>query len=602
MLLFRFLRLGVNIVLPPTPFASPQPDHGELTVTLEVGATFPGISPSEESMRAALSELSRDDALFFCARVNALISGFDGATDRLDRQRKALALLHLPKEAAAIDAFIARNRMQKPPAIFFRGQLLELARWVGEHCGNRPDEPHTFEKKSVRSAFLRAALIATELWSRRIYAKRLSDEGDSELQLRRALGAFRKGTEEGNEAPHPGMALGRGWLLFSTHMRARLPDFDALFTAATGLTLSQYYACAFAMMKETFAGKAEPGIFRTVGYGAATGIPELVDRFVRLKSQTPGELARALQKPGGVTGYKSLREHPILNFSGNRSAILDPVLYFDTLTTSPLFAVIRQAGKARQNEIFGAFGIAFEDYANAFLDSMYPTGTGLLALRVARNVKGKTTRGQEFEVDGIVNDVTSAVVFEMKSSWVVEDKILTEDHTVFLQHVRDLYGVPSTPGERLKGVAQLAKVIGAMVRGEWQGEQGEYSLLETIYPVLLVHDERMAAAGTGRFLDEEFRRVLGVTAGKIHVHPLIVMTIADLENLATSIEGFSLREFLKAYSAAHSDRMQSVHNFMATSPEFAGRNRPSKDVMEATFALGERIKAELFPADTKPDG
>jgi hypothetical protein len=35
---------------------------------------------------------------------------------------------------------------------------------------------------------------------------------------------------------------------------------------------------------------------------------------------------------------------------------------------------------------------------------------------------------------------------------------------------------------------------------------------------------------------------------------------------------------------------------MATSPEFVGKIRPSKEVMEATLALGEKIKAQLFPS------
>jgi hypothetical protein len=526
--------------------------------------------------------------------VNAIVSGFAGAMTRLERQRAALALLQVPEETASIEAFIQRTGMTAPPAAFFRGQLLELARWVAANCTNQPDEPETFQRKPVRSAFLRAALIASHLWSQRVFGGRLSDEGDRETQLWRALGAFRKGTEEGNEAPHPGVTLGRGWILFSKHVRAKLPDFDELFTAQTGLTLDQYYACAFGLMKPTFARNADAVIFPTRGFGASTGISDVFDNYVLLKSQTPEEFSAALSGTVDTTGYKALRERPILNFPGNRSAILDPTLYFDSLSISPLFAVVRQAGKSRQNEIFGAFGMAFEDYAINFLLRMYPTGEGL-ARRLTPHVKGKTAAGKEFEIDALLNDVTSAVVFEMKASWLREDKILSDDHAVFLAHLRHVYGVSSVPGEREKGVAQLAKSIGALARGEWLGDAGEYSQVNSIYPVLLVHDERMGTAGLGRFLDQEFRRSLGVTPAPIYIHPLIVMTIGDLENLATSVEGFSLRDFLHAYSIANPERMRSVHNFMATSDQFSGLIRPSKDLMEATRDLGEKIKAALFP-------
>jgi hypothetical protein len=37
----------------------------EMTVTLDVGAAFPGVTASEDSMREVLARLSRNDALFF---------------------------------------------------------------------------------------------------------------------------------------------------------------------------------------------------------------------------------------------------------------------------------------------------------------------------------------------------------------------------------------------------------------------------------------------------------------------------------------------------------------------------------------------------------
>jgi hypothetical protein len=560
----------------------------DVTMTLDVGAAFPGTSATEASMRAALMELSRDDALFFCARVNAMIAGFDAGGDRSSRQSNALALLQVPKEVTAIESFVAQHGTTAPPVVFFRGQLLELARWVAQHCSNHPGEPETFHSPVVRSAFLRAALIASEFWGRRIFAARLSANGDSRAQLRRALGAFRKGTEEGAEAPHPGVALGRGWLLFSEHMRAHLKDFDGQFEAATGLTLLQYYGCAMILMTRTFATTPNAVIFTTVGFGARTNHPWLFDAFIRLKSQTPEELANALQKPTGISGYKALRERPIVNFSGNRSAILDPVFYFDSLTVSPLFAVVRQAGRSRQNEIFGAFGEAFEGYAIELLESV---GSVATTARLAPRSKGKSATGREFEVDSILRDGTSAAVFEMKASWILEEKILTEDPEEFLEEVRRLYGISSTPGERPKGVAQLGKVIGAIARREWMGEHGEYRDVTALYPLLLVHDERLGAAGTGRFLDEEFRRALGMISGDVYVHPLIVMSIADLEHLVGSAAEFGLLEFLHAYSTGNPERMRSVHNFLATSPEFAGRIRPSSHVMKASYALGDEVKA-----------
>jgi hypothetical protein len=49
----------------------------------------------------------------------------------------------------------------------------------------------------------------------------------------------------------------------------------------------------------------------------------------------------------------------------------------------------------------------------------------------------------------------------------------------------------------------------------------------------------MSSAGSGKFLSDEFNRLLGPIPDKIYVHALIVMSIADLENLAYSVERFS---------------------------------------------------------------
>jgi hypothetical protein len=111
----------------------------------------------------------------------------------------------------------------------------------------------------------------------------------------------------------------------------------------------------------------------------------------------------------------------------------------------------------------------------------------------------------------------------------------------------------------------------------------------------------MATAGLGHFLDQEFRGLLGTTPNTVYIHPLIVMTIADLENLSTSIQAFSFGDFLHDYSIANPERMQSVHNFMSTSEPYASNIRAPQELIEATYTLGQSIKAALFPQNTTTD-
>lgn len=58
------------------------------------------------------------------------------------------------------------------------------------------------------------------------------------------------------------------------------------------------------------------------------------------------------------------------------------------------------------------------------------------------------------------------------------------------------------------------------------------------------------------------------------------MTIGDLENLETSVAEFGLRDLLRDYTRDCSDRMRSLHQFMAMS-FYATKLKPSKRVVEA---------------------
>jgi hypothetical protein len=115
-----------------------------------------------------------------------------------------------------------------------------------------------------------------------------------------------------------------------------------------------------------------------------------------------------------------------------------------------------------------------------------------------------------------------------------------------------------------------------------------------IYPVLVVHDERLGVPCSGKFLDDEFKSLLQPMPRGIAVAPLTIMSIGDLENLETSTASFAMRDLLKDYTRECPDRMRSLHQFMATS-SYAARLKPSQRVRDASEELMDRIRTSLFP-------
>jgi hypothetical protein len=549
-------------------------------------------------MRESLAYLSRDDALFTCARINAMVCGFGPSLSNHERQKAAIGQLCSLEEMRALSHYALRHGGPERVMPFFRGQLLELARWIALHCRHQEGDGETFSDSAVRSAFVRAALIASDLWQRRLFGGVIALNLDRDEQIRQFMGSFRKSLEEGNQAGHPGLVMSRGWILFSRYVPKYMTDFAELFERSTNLTLRQYFICATALMNRTFSDHPENGrIFQTGYVQGTTSFTEVFKRFIGLLSQTPEQWAEKLRATPNDSGYLSLRERPILNFDRGRSIIFDPTFYLENLTTAPIF-YLKTTG-VPMIKVFGAFGFAFEEYAKELLKRRFPDGGGVLYQPLKCNVEGQNGQGHQFEIDAVLNDISAAAFVEIKAALLREDTVLSDDPEIFLNEIRRKYGHVDAREERDKGVAQLARSIGALVRHEWTGLGGEYADVRHIYPVLVVFDIRMAAPGCCYFLESEFRKLLGDVPPEIRVHPLIVLTIDDLEQLISGIESLSLMEFLRAYSTDDPDRMSSVHNFIAGS-NYLNQVRPSPFLEEAFDEMMQAVRDELAPVNIPP--
>jgi hypothetical protein len=314
------------------------------------------------------------------------------------------------------------------------------------------------------------------------------------------------------------------------------------------------------------------------------------------ESQTPEELAVTLWDGFAERGYRDLRERPILALANGHTVIIDPVFFSEKISVGPLFHLLPNApGKA--NEIFGAFGLAFEDYANAILQRMYPDRPGL-ASRLRCGLTASDREGRDFEIDAVLNYIPQTVIFEEKAAWL-KDEVVLGDVDVWIEQIRSRYGIVTTPAkgkkERPKGVAQLAQIVRRVLDGNCGAAQPEFADVAVIHPVLLVHDTRLNAPAYGTFLEAEFRSLLGdVPQGK-RVMPLAIMTIADLENLESSVVEFGMCQLLADYAEAHPEGLVSLHNFMVYDERYADKLKPSAQLIADSERLVRLAQRELFP-------
>lgn len=541
---------------------------------------------NERTMVQLVQQLDRDEALLTCGYLNCIVSG-PGINNERDRQARAYQALYDPEDNGKVMAWISEHGKTTPVVALFRGQLLELMRWVARFAPATKSNNDMFMPRDRRRAFMRAALLASELWSRRTYAGKLTGAETSDQVLDRALGAFRKGVEDAGLALHMGIALARAKALFEEHMPGRLPTFRTDFAAATGLEIDDYISCAAMLMAKVMDTPTDGRFFRLT-YADQTGLRAEFQRFLQGATQDSTQLAFELWRDFDLSGFRSLRKRPVFISSSGQCTVLDPISFVDYITVSPVFKIL--GGSRPPKEVFAAFGGAFEDYSVSTLRRMYPDSY-VLVRRLYIEVPHRK-QDPAFVVDALVNDGDEIVVMEFKSAFIREDAILSSDPAAFLRDLRKRYALGDSPEDRPVGVAQLAKCVRAILLDRWTGADVAPDKVERIFPVLLVHDERMGSPGIGYYLNTLLDAELGEIAGHNAVAKLTVLTINDLELLDSS--DFTLRDLLSSYTRHPNSGMMSVHNFLSSEAPFKDKLHPSATLMDTSLDLLRTLGDRLF--------
>lgn len=591
----------------------------QIGVYVPVSEVFPSVRGDFAVFKSLLRDLSLTDTLFWCARLNLVISD-SSAVDHLTRQQFGLNQFLTTEEINAVNNFVQKHGGAQNVTVFFRDQILELIRWVALYCQDYPEDGTTFEDLEIRRKFVQAALIASDVWAQRVFGNRFSVSDGVDTGRKRALGAIRKSIQ--TKAPSPARSLGRGWTLFKDYFSRHCQSFEDEFRSSTSLSVEEYYICLSAIIANFLDPQKGSGIFDSNTIGNSTPCRDLFQKYLGLESQSIDELRDALWShfPDDIScdedippyDYRPLREKPILRAQDGRAIVLDPVFYSEKAFVGPLFLLVARKSKGKVNELFGAFGNAFERYACDILERMFPDISGAVTKRLSCNIHGTDQKGNEIEIDACLNDIIEMVLFEMKAVWIREDEILTENHERYLQHLRKKYSVTrgTSRKRKSKGIGQLVRVIKTLASKEWLGPNQEFSQVQLIYPVLVAHDSLLAVPVYGSFFASEFKTLLSPDAelpsgelkkGHIRIAPLIVMTIRVLEDLETSIEHFGFRDLLADYSRSCPDRLTSLHDFIAFS-DYKNKMFFNRSLAAKGMEILQKSLETVFPAGSDESG
>src|SRR5437879_7222959 len=105
---------------------------------------FEGTENSFQTFRSLLEDLSLTDTLFWCARLNLIVSN-PVISNHVVKQQYGLNAIFTPDEISKINNFVEEHDSAANVAVFFRSQLLELLRWVCLFCKDHPNDGVTFD-------------------------------------------------------------------------------------------------------------------------------------------------------------------------------------------------------------------------------------------------------------------------------------------------------------------------------------------------------------------------------------------------------------------------------------------------------------------------
>jgi len=577
-----------------------------------VDTVFPSLTPDLGTLQALLAPLPRAETMFFCTRCNAILTGF-GSGDIQQRQQRLVGMLLGREDIDRVNYIAAQSKKRVLP--FFRGQMLDLMRWAALFCAGTNDDFTVFDAPQSRRDFAAAAFIAGELSARRLGERNLVVPHDRELFPETTLAYSIGAVYSTASLPHTWTILGRGLEILREYYPKHDPCLDERLRSAIGLNLEEYMICLLSLVP-AFSWDRQGGTFMNLlEMGEVAEFREQFRLFIQAESQTTDELAcsfRELSPGDDPTSWNwsldPLRARPILAETWERAVLVDGRLWEEKSSVGALFHAIRDRDRDEARAVLGAFGKAFEDYACDILETLVAPESERLEWQFQRRRGRNTSSEGEFEIDATYLDGRQLFLFEIKASFLREDRM--HDPEGFLEHLDEKYvRRRAKKAGTHRAVEQLSRVCRLISSREWLGDDEEFSDVVLLHPVLVVYDSLLSAPLIGEYLAKRFREQISpdevLASGqmkkqKIRIAALTILTADDIENLESSVKHFKFTRLLWEYEYECPSRVVSLHDYIARS-RFVDMLEPNERLVESGRSGLREVVLRAFGREVPED-
>jgi hypothetical protein len=298
---------------------------------------------------------------------------------------------------------------------------------------------------------------------------------------------------------------------------------------------------------------------------AITDLPSLIENV-----KSDGESGRAWQ-----FDFTAFRDHPLVSIPGNKrgfTCIAFPFL-IEKLASGIYHTILNswEEGHPERGKFQSYWGKVFEQFVNDRLREEYPPS--ILASRFYANPYFNKKQNRSIEVSDAVLDYGDCLVLmEHKGGYLSLAEKYSDDADKLLRGVAQKFGLD-------KAIKQLSRGIG-MLFNEDSGKRdtfselnekrrpvhifnaGDVERIRKVYPVLVVQDFSMTTGFMNRRLKIQFPGKLeeyGIDT-KVHVRPLSLLTVENLENILEHLEEIKFTDFLDEYASEKHEPLSTFNS------------------------------------------
>jgi len=539
-----------------------------------------------EQLEHCVRRLPATETAFVCAKLNLVFSFAMRNDQSAINQTEIVRWLCEEGWLSVSDRNTLIAHIAESPGsfLFARQSLLELVRFVSLWGDTQTSFAYNDVKR--QEAFARALLICGELSTRTqktILRSGKMDRKDSDTLHFASLPIFRECSLLQVPPFDPLFSLARFKELFLDCFLSKNPDYVPILEEELGLSIDDYIAClvGYGSIVATWSARGfgfnlrREFEFRIADPGEALRMSQQLQKFLKHEGQTITEFRNGFgwknSEASSALDLRVLREKPVLLSDDGRATVIDEALFMERASAGLLFQLARKIG----DEALENFGYAFEEFAREKLmryvkmlkaNSLDSEGFGPVKATEAGELREFT--------DFILVEGTTLVIFEMKEVWP-PDSIISSNN--YWSEMMKRYGLSKSEKgrDKRKGVAQLAECIKKFLDNELEIDPSVKipKTVNQIIPVLFVHDTHLSTLSHGKFLSNEFARLLFspdsvvpqamMRYNEVSIVNLCVVTIDEFEHFDYKISSKQFSTLLTEYSEHYRDRVVSAGRYLA---------------------------------------